>query len=241
MFDKGRKYSYKDQKSQRQKILWIFLCIVIIFTVYNSLSSFFFSMRVLENNTMQPELKPGERFIFSSFPVYSFFSRINALKRIPFRRGDIVLVDTGTGEKRSVVQVLLDGAIRFFTAQRIGLGRAENSTYIKRVIALPGDEIVMTNFVMRVKTEESSYSLTEFELSQRPYEVTIPQIPALWDDSMPFSRNMETISLGPDECFVLSDDRSNTNDSRTWGPIPLNRISGRAIFRYWPLTRLGPP
>jgi signal peptidase I len=241
MFYKGRKYSYKDQKSQRKKILWIFLCIVMIFAVYNSLSSFFFSMRVLENNTMQPELKPGERFIFSSFSVYSFFSRINAFKGIPFRRGDIVLVETGAGEKRGVVQALLDGVIRFFTAQRIGFGAAENSTYIKRVIALPGDEIVMTNFVMRVKTEESSYSLTEFELSQRPYEVTIPQIPALWDESMPFSRNMETISLRPDECFVLSDDRSNTNDSRTWGPVPLSGIRGRAIFRYWPLTRLGPP
>jgi signal peptidase I len=52
---------------------------------------------------------------------------------------------------------------------------------------------------------------------------------------------MERIVLGEDECFVLSDDRRNTNDSRTWGPIPLDFIAGKALFRYGPLTRLGWP
>jgi len=50
---------------------------------------------------------------------------------------------------------------------------------------------------------------------------------------------MERRVLGEDECFVLSDDRSNTNDSRTWGPIPVSSVTGRALLRYWPLTRAG--
>jgi signal peptidase I len=99
----------------------------------------------------------------------------------------------------------------------------------------------MTNFVLRIKPRDESYSFTEFELSEHPYNVTIPQVPALWDESLPFSGNMERIVLGEDECFVLSDDRSNTNDSRTWGPIPVSLIAGKALFRYWPLNRLGLP
>jgi signal peptidase I len=66
-------------------------------------------------------------------------------------------------------------------------------------------------------------------------------VPALWDESIPFSGNMDSLILGPGECFVISDDRSNTNDSRTWGPIPADLITGKAIFRYWPLTRIGRP
>jgi signal peptidase I len=64
-------------------------------------------------------------------------------------------------------------------------------------------------------------------------------MPALWDTSIPFSGNMDRIILGEDECFVVSDDRSNTNDSRTWGPVSADRITGKAVFRYWPFTRIG--
>jgi signal peptidase I len=92
-----------------------------------------------------------------------------------------------------------------------------------------------------VKPRGELYSFTEFELWDRPYEVTIPQVPALWDESLPFSGTMERIVLGPGECFVLSDDRSNTNDSRSWGPVPVKLVAGKALFRYWPLTRLGRP
>jgi signal peptidase I len=139
---------------------------------------------------------------------------------------------------------ILDGIVRFFTAQRIGLYSQGEHIYLKRVIGLPGDEISMTNFVIRVKPRGEAYSFTEFEMwefSSAVYEVNFPHIPALWDESLPFSGNMETIVLGEDECFVLSDDRSNTNDSRTWGPVPVNLVAGKALFRYWPFSRLGRP
>jgi signal peptidase I len=113
--------------------------------------------------------------------------------------------------------------------------------FVKRVIGLPGDEITMTNFIVRVKANGAAYSLTEFDVTEQDYTPEIPQAPALWDSSLPFSGNMDTIVLGDNECFVLSDDRSNTNDSRTWGPVPIKSIAGKALFRYWPFTRLGRP
>ena len=199
-------------------------------------------MRVLENNTMAPNLHAGERFIFSSYNIYSLVPGLDLEKAsLPFHRGNIVLVDMFRGDDPGIFRRIMDGVVRFFTAQRLSLLDQREHLFVKRVIGLPGDEITITNFVVRVKVRGSAYSLTEFEVSDQDYTPDIPQMPALWDSSLPLSGNMDRIVLGDHECFVLSDDRSNTNDSRTWGPVPIKNISGKALFRYWPLTRLGRP
>ncbi|GHU74575.1 signal peptidase I [Spirochaetia bacterium] len=240
MFDKWRKYSYAAQKTQRHRLLWVLLWFLVLFVLYNVLTSFFFSMRILENDTMQPGLHAGDRFIFSSYGVHSLLTDMHIPSlSAPFKRGNIVLIDMSQRDPPPLPARILDGVVRFFTAQRISLTGQEDHFYLKRVIGLPGDEVTMTNFVIRIREKGSSYNLTEFELSERPYVPTIPQVPALWDESIPFSGNMDRIVLGEDECFVLSDDRSNTNDSRTWGPVPVELVTGKALFRYWPIKRIG--
>jgi signal peptidase I len=242
MFNKWRKYSYAAQKNQRHQVRWVLVWLLAFFVLYNVLTTFFFSMRGLENETMQPGLRAGDRLIFSSYKIFSFLAEKDLLDGDPpFRRGNVVLVDMSLEENPGLVRKTLDTLLRFVTLQRVSLSGRWEHYYIKRVIGLPGDEISMTNFVLRVKPRGGDYGLTEFELSDRPYIPTIPQVPALWDDSIPFSGNMDTRILGEDECFVLSDDRSNTNDSRTWGPIPTDLIVGKVLFRYWPLTKLGRP
>ena len=247
MFNKGRRYSYSDQKNHRHRIRWIILGVLIFFLLYSSFTSLAFSMRVLKNNTMAPNLRAGERFIFSSYTVFSLVPWLNIEDgTLPFHRGNVVLVDMFRGKEEGLFRRVLDGVVRFFTAQRLSIidrpGRdSAEHLFVKRVIGLPGDEITMTNFVVRVKAKGSAYSLTEFEVSDQEYSTGIPQLPALWDSSLPLSGNMDTVVLGDHECFVLSDDRSNTNDSRTWGAVPIKNIAGKALFRYWPLTRLGRP
>jgi signal peptidase I len=241
-FNKSMKYSYAEQKNQRHRLRNLLLLVLALLLFYNALSSFFFSVRVLENDSMLPGLRPGDRFVLSSFSLYTLLSRL----RVPIpppslKRGSIVLVDMSQGEKRSFGAGILDGALRFFTAQRVSLTGREEQFYMKRVLGLPGDEVTMTNFVLRVLPKGEAYILTEYEVSDRDYVPNIPQVPALWDESIPFSGNMDRIVLGDEECFVLSDDRSNTNDSRTWGPIPVNNLTGKVLFRYWPLNRLGRP
>ena len=199
-------------------------------------------MRVLESDTMAPNLRVGERFIFSSFAVYSLIPGLDLEKEpFPFQRGNVVLVDMFKGGEPGLFSRTLDGLVRFFTAQRVSLADQKEFIFVKRVIGLPGDEITMTNYVVRVKARGSAYNLTEFEVTEQDYTPEIPQMPALWDSSLPFSGNMDRIVLGANECFLLSDDRSNTNDSRTWGPVPVKNIRGKALFRYWPFTRLGRP
>ncbi|MDR3170487.1 MAG: signal peptidase I [Treponema sp.] len=244
MVNKSRKKYYAPSKKARQWYLIqrIALWVLAFFLLYTGFTTFVASMRVMESDSMQPGLRAGDRFVFSSYMLYSLLPDSTWMNHsIPMRRGSIVLVNRAIPQGRGLLTNLLDEGIRFFTAQRIGLGGQTDQYYMKRIVGLPGDEIFMTNFVMRVKPRDSSYSLTEFELSDQPYDVTIPQVPALWDESIPFSGNMDKIVLGADECFVLSDERSNTNDSRTWGPVSLDFVVGKALFRYWPITRLGPP
>ncbi|GHV79006.1 signal peptidase I [Spirochaetia bacterium] len=242
MFSKWRKYSYVAQKEQHHQIWWVLLWLLAFFVLYTLLSTFFFSTRVLQSETMQPGLRSGDRLILSSNKIYTFLAAQDLLGDAPpFRRGNVVLVDMSLREKTGILPGALDILLRFFTLQRVSLFDNREHYYIKRVIGLPGDEISMTNYVIRIKPADAAYALTEFELSDRPYVPTIPQVPALWNESIPFSGNMEPRILGENECFVLSDDRSNTNDSRTWGPIPVDIVVGKVLFRYWPLTKLGIP
>jgi signal peptidase I len=241
-FNKSIRYSYAEQKSQRYRLRGVLLWVLVFLLCYNAFSSFFFSVRVLENDTMLPGLRSGDRFVLSSYSLYRLLSRLRIPSpALPLKRGNIVLVDMSLGEKRSVSAGILDGVLRFFTAQRFSLTGRGEQFFIKRVIGLPGDEVSMTNYVLRVRSKAQPYTLTEYEVSDRTYVLDIPQVPALWDESLPFSGNMDRIVLGEGECFVLSDDRANTNDSRTWGPIPVHKVVGKVFFRYWPPNRLGRP
>jgi signal peptidase I len=59
----------------------------------------------------------------------------------------------------------------------------------------------------------------------------------------PYVHSLETVCyspcgpvrLGPDEYFMLGDNRPNSRDSRSFGPVHLDQIIGRVVLRYWPL------
>jgi len=242
MFDKSLKYSYAAQKQERHKLLRVIVIVLALYLLYNTINSFFISVWVLQNDTMQPELRNGDRYLMASTTLPSLLAKIKQTEEtILFKRGSIVLIDTRRGDDKNWFIIIADNVVRFFTAQQFAILRTEEHLYIKRLIALPGDEISMVNFVLRVRPADSVYTLTEYELSERPYDPHIPQRPALWDTTLPFSGNMDTKILGPGEYFVVSDDRGNTGDSRTWGPISAKEIIGRPLFRFWPLARIGRP
>ncbi|MCL2242860.1 MAG: signal peptidase I [Treponema sp.] len=237
-YDKRRKYSFKEQKKHRHRFVKFILIFLALYILYNCLVTFFISVWVLDNDNMQNGLAAGDRIIFTSFTLPGKIT--GKSDSLPYKRGSIVLIDMGDTKERNVPLKIVDGIVRFFTAQRISIfsNSIVEQYYIKRVIALPGDEVYMENYVFRVKPAGGSFSLTEFELSEKPYHPMIPQTPALWNESIPFSGSMDPIILGPDECFVVADDRSNTNDSRTWGPVSSSLITATAILRFWPIVKI---
>ena len=242
MAKRWRQYSYADQQNYLRKVRIILIWVFAFFVIYTIVSNLVVSNRVVENNTMGPGILQGERFVFFSFTVQHMFRDRNE-GSLPFQRGQVVLVDRNAGN-RPIPRTILDWAVRFFTLQRYSLFPKEDTLFIKRVIGLPGDTISMNNYVIRIKPSGEAYEYTEFEITKNDYIPELPQLsPQLggmdeWDESIPFSGFMDSITLGNEECFVLSDDRSVTNDSRTWGPVSADSITARALVRYWPLTRI---
>jgi signal peptidase I len=236
-FRRTRRLSFSDQKKKYESIRNVFLLGFTLIAFYLLLVNFFFSMRVLENSSMNPSLHEGDRFVFLSFSIYQAFPSLPLFDEIPLKRGNIVLVNFT--EPRPVIRKIASSLTRFFTLGRISL--EQERVFMKRVIALPGDEISITNFVARVRPAQDTYAYTEYECADKLYYNNIPENDALWDESVPFSSNMPSITLKEGEYFVLSDDRSNTNDSRTWGPVPVTGIAGKALLRFWPITKFGAP
>ncbi|MCX6712621.1 MAG: signal peptidase I, partial [Candidatus Vogelbacteria bacterium] len=92
--------------------------------------------------------------------------------------------------------------------------------FIKRVIGLPGETVTVTGGKVFI----SSSTTDQFKLSE-PY---LKQITA---------KDTNT-KIGPDEYFVMGDNRSVSFDSRYWGPVAKKLVRGRAIFRLFPPTKL---
>lgn len=93
--------------------------------------------------------------------------------------------------------------------------------FIKRVIGLPNETVRIQNGKVTIDNNDLLQPLPLNE----PYIVSHSQ------------DNLST-TLGEDEYFVLGDNRSGSSDSRSWGPLPEDLITGRAYLRLFPLTDL---
>lgn len=242
MFERWRKYSYADQKRERYKLLRILLAVVTFFLVYSVFSRYVFETVSVENSTMMPGLQRGDRLIVLKF---GFWGKAHAGQDAgsdsAVDRGDIVLVTQNSRLDRGegAIQGFLRQVVRFFTAQRIDTGSRLSALQLKRVVGLPGDQIAMADFVCSIRAAGSAYAMTEHELIAFPYDLTIRPVPDNWREDYPLSPSFSPIQLGNDDCFLLSDDRSCSDDSRAWGPVPTHALLGKAVFRYWPFARFG--
>ncbi len=92
-----------------------------------------------------------------------------------------------------------------------------NLTIVKRVIGLPGETIEVSKGKVWIDGE----ALTEAYLCTPP------------------SYTMPPVKLGKAEYFMLGDSRNVSNDSHKWGPVSQDLLIGRAVYRYWPMKRIG--
>lgn len=97
--------------------------------------------------------------------------------------------------------------------------RDHQKSYIKRVIALPGDDLRIDHGRVYV----NSRALPE------------AYVPERYRDERSESESV----IPADEYFVMGDHRSISSDSRDFGPVDRSLIYGKAAFVYWPMEQVG--
>ena len=96
--------------------------------------------------------------------------------------------------------------------------------FIKRVIGLPGETIQIESARVTIKNTANpqGFILTENYIAAQ----NLPQDHVL-------------TTLGPNQYFVMGDNRGASFDSRSWGPVDKSLIIGRPFLRLFPLSQIG--
>jgi signal peptidase I len=87
--------------------------------------------------------------------------------------------------------------------------------YIKRVIGIPGDEILI---------QDGKVMVNGTELDE-PYISAPPAYRGAW-------------KVPEEEIFVLGDNRNQSSDSHSWGFVPFENLVGKALVVYWPVDQI---
>lgn len=92
-----------------------------------------------------------------------------------------------------------------------------NTDFIKRVVALENDVVEVADGVL--------------------YLNGIPQDEPFIKE--PIDADFPAYRVPKGHVFVMGDNRNNSDDSRYWGPLPLENIVGKAFVIFWPVSRMG--
>ncbi|EKE11860.1 MAG: hypothetical protein ACD_15C00012G0016 [uncultured bacterium] len=96
--------------------------------------------------------------------------------------------------------------------------------FIKRIIALPGERMELKNGKVTIFNHENPDG---FVLDESGYLST--SVKTMGDMN---------ITLKDKEYFVMGDNRMFSSDSRSWGPVAEENITGKAFVRAWPLNKV---
>ena len=123
-------------------------------------------------------------------------------------------------EQRLVVEKL---SYRFHGPQRfdivvLKMPSQGEELLIKRVIGLPGETVEIQDGQVYVNGD----------LLEEPFT----------DQSTHPGRN-STVTVPPLHIYVMGDNRDRSNDSRSFGPVPIENVIGRAWLSYWPIEQIG--
>jgi len=100
----------------------------------------------------------------------------------------------------------------------------EDFDFIKRVIAVPGDKILIKDGEVYVNGEMLNEVYLPDEYDTRGGR---------------FLREGVEAEVPEGTYICIGDNRGHSSDSREWGPVPKENIVGRVFFRYWPFNRFG--
>ncbi len=207
----------EQTKRRPRKLGWRFVLLGLVLAVAISglVRSLWLDVYFIPSASMEPLLRDGDRILVSRTD-FAFD---------PVRRGDVVVFDG-----RGSFAPLNSGrgpAVDFLAGAGHWLGlTGSDTTYVKRVIGLPGDRVVCCSADGRLTVNgqklEEPYLYEGDAASRLKFDVLVPD-GRLW---------------------LMGDHRSKSADSRSLlgapggGMVPLERVIGRPVQIIWPLDRL---
>lgn len=189
-------------KETIETVVFVFVMVIII-------RFFIGEIRWIPSGSMRPTLIEGDRIFVEKFS--RFYSSP--------KRGDIMVFYPPQEALKTTPAAEVERLTGFF---------CKDIAYIKRIVGLPGDKIV-------IKPNKDGQWFV-YVNGKKLHEKYIM-------DSYDYIPCSEEMYCGPftvpkGEYFMMGDNRGNSEDSRFWGFLPKDRFIGRAVFLFWPVMRI---
>lgn len=165
------------------------------------LTAFVFQSYQVDGPSMETTLQNNDRLLVWKVP--KTWSRLTHNTYVP-NRGDVIV---------------------FAEEAAAGYGQLPNKQLIKRVVALPGERVVVKDKHVTVYNQEHPDGFQPDKTL--PYGSVIKETTGDVDTVIPKGH-----------VFVLGDNRDNSLDSRAFGPIDTHNIVGKLIMRVWPISNI---
>ena len=194
----------------------------------------------IPSGSMERTLLVGDHLFVNKF-IYGLKIPLTGKRIFPLRqvrRGDIVVFRFPVGDPREVHC----GAVQY------------GKDFIKRVIALPGENVQVSAgrvFVNGRELSGESYAQYLDGPNRQPESVRSVGLEGkryqeLWQNHV-LDHELQEIQrdyFGPvvvpvNSYYVMGDNRDRSCDSRYWGPVEAKNLKGKAWFIYWPPSRMG--
>jgi signal peptidase I len=199
------------QHGHLQSLIETVITVVIAILVALGIQAFLVKPYRIPSGSMIPTLSLGQRIL------------VNRLSRHP-HIGEVVVFHPpiGADPANAVCGDPAQGAGHKQACDK-PLPAESKQTFVKRVVGSPGDHLrIASGYVYRNGVKETGSYIQQCDSSGATY-CDFPT----------------TITVPTGEYYMMGDNRSISDDSRFWGPIPQQWIIGDAFFTYWPFSRLG--
>lgn len=204
-------------KISKEIIEWSF-CILLAIVIALTTRYYIITSTVIKQSSMYPTLKENQRIIIS---------RTKRITKSQYQAGDIITFEAPSKIKQGA-EVDVSNPVAIYNYEPQGLMNKlvyyvlelNKISYIKRVIGIAGDRVQIKDGKVYVNGEE------------------------LKEEYLPEGTTTKTVYYNdvivPEGCvYVMGDNRDQSMDSRTFGCIPLEKVEGKVILRYWPLNAFG--
>ena len=213
-------------KSTLREIIEWLVCIIVAVVLALVVRYYIGTPTIVQQRSMFPTLKENERLWLNRWG--------RTTKKLP-EKGDIITFEAPSVTKVTKEDIDLNNPVAIYKNEpQTLLGKfsyyvleSGKKRYIKRVIAVPGDYVEIKNGGVYIDGEKIQEDYLQ------PGVVT----DMVQENSDESYFNNFTV---PDNCvFAMGDNRPGSTDCRSFGCIPLEKIEGKVLFRFWPFSKFG--